>query len=284
MLLSPLHRWSGRPRTPRRAGAPRGTGALGRIGGTVGLRLAVRRGGSATGPLSAALLAAFGAVSALHLASLTAETDLLTKLTKPALMPMLAAYAVARGASRLLVAALLLSCAGDVLLQVGADVAFLCGMACFGAAHLCFVGHFVRGGALSSPARVRAAATAYGAVWLTGIALLWPDLGALRLPVAGYGLLLAATAATAVGLDVRAAVGGALFLFSDTLIAFDIAEWPRPPMAGLWVMATYITAEFLLVIGALRRPWPAGREAGRERAGRGVEPPRPARGSSAAPG
>lgn len=199
-----------------------------------------------------ALLAAFAAVAAAHLAALPAGAELLEHLTKPALMPLLAAYAYAAGAPRLLVAALLLSCGGDVLLQVGGDTPFLLGMGCFAAAHVAYVTLFVRGGALAPRRRTRTAGAAagYGVAWAVLIALLWPDLGDLRVPVACYSLLLASTAVTAAGIGVRAAAGGALFLLSDTLIATDVAGWAQPPQASFCVMATYIAAQYLLATGA----------------------------------
>ncbi|GAB2623458.1 hypothetical protein GCM10027168_64300 [Streptomyces capparidis] len=221
---------------------------------------------------SRALLAAFGGVSAVHLAALTGDAERAARLTKPALMPMLAAYAAAEGAPRPLVAALLLSACGDVLLQVAGEMPgetpgeaapFLLGMGCFAAAHVCFVARFLRDGALSSResrSRAGAAAAVYGAAWLLTLAVLGPGLGELRLPVAGYGLLLAATAVTAAGTGPRAAAGGALFLLSDALIAAGIARPRQSPRARLWVMATYIAGEFLLATGArrgIRAPAPA---------------------------
>ncbi len=58
-----------------------------------------------------------------------------------------------------------------------------------------------------------------------------------------------------------AGLGGALFMLSDTLIATGVAEWPQPPRPDLWIMLTYIAAQFLLATGTLRaleaRPFPA---------------------------
>src|SRR4051794_26180906 len=90
------------------------------------------------------LLGSFVAVGAAHLASLPAHAGMVEQVTKPALMPLLAAYAAARGAPRLLLAALMLSCGGDVLLQTGGDTPFLLGMVCFAAAHVAYVTLFVR--------------------------------------------------------------------------------------------------------------------------------------------
>ncbi|GGZ34313.1 hypothetical protein GCM10010365_64050 [Streptomyces poonensis] len=55
-----------------------------------------------------------------------------------------------------------------------------------------------------------------------------------------------------------AALGGFLFLLSDTLIATGVAEWPRLPRPDLWVMLTYLAAQYLLARGAL---WTLGARA-----------------------
>ncbi|MGW2363884.1 lysoplasmalogenase, partial [Streptomyces phaeofaciens] len=49
----------------------------------------------------------------------------------------------------------------------------------------------------------------------------------------------------------------------DTLIATGVADWPQPPRPEVWIMLTYIAAQFLLVRGTLaerRAPVTAYRE------------------------
>lgn len=80
--------------------------------------------------------------------------------------------------------------------------------------------------------------------------------GADRLfgPVLGYGGCLTLMAVLATGVDRLAGVGGALFFVSDSLIALDaFTGWYHPPVAGLWVMATYTVGQALLMAGVLRR-------------------------------
>lgn len=201
-----------------------------------------------------AALAAFVAVAAAHLAALSVLPEgagTVEDVTKALLMPSLAAWAALRGGPRTLVAALLLGCAGDVLLQFGGDTAFLAGMGCFAAGHVCYLTLMARRGAFSVPGRTRWAAAGYTLVWLAAIIVLWPGLpSALRVPVALYSLLLTAVAAGGAGLGTAAAaVGGGLFLLSDTLIATRLAGLPQPPAAGFWIMLTYIAAQFLLAAG-----------------------------------
>ncbi|MDV5144752.1 lysoplasmalogenase [Streptomyces sp. SBC-4] len=195
---------------------------------------------------SRALLVAFGLATAVDLISLLVGAELGHQIAKPLLMPLLAAYALTRGAPKLLIAALLFGWGGDVFLLFDADWAFLVGMGSFAGGHVCYLVLFGR----------RRTSTLLGAGYaaaLVGtVALLWPDLPAdLRIPVAGYSLLLTAMAYRASALGRAAGLGGALFLLSDTLIATGVAEWPQLPAPDFWVMLTYIAAQYLLTVGVL---------------------------------
>ncbi|HET9381862.1 MAG TPA: lysoplasmalogenase [Streptomyces sp.] len=222
-------------------------------------------GGRAAGPFPGprGLLAAYAVAAAVDLAALLADADGGHTLAKPLLMPLLAAWAALSGAPRLLVAALLCGWGGDVLLLSGADPAFLAGMGCFAAGHLCYLALF-RTYARAEPrarARARLLVPGYAVVPAVAVTLLWPGLPAgLRLPVAVYSVLLTATAcAAAVRVGAVAGLGGALFLLSDLLIATGVAGWPQLPRPDFWVMLTYIAAQALLAAGALaaRRSRPA---------------------------
>jgi uncharacterized membrane protein YhhN len=194
------------------------------------------------------LLVCFALAAAVDLASLLAGADTGHRIAKALLMPLLAAYAGVRGAPRLLLAALLLGWCGDLALLSDADPAFLVGMASFAAGHVCYLVLFRR------TARVRDARLvgAYVTALVALVVLLWPGLPAgLRVPVAGYSLLLTAMAYGATRLGPPAALGGALFMLSDTLIATGVADWPQLPKAAFWIMLTYIAAQFLLVRGVL---------------------------------
>lgn len=195
-------------------------------------------------------LVAFVVCSLAHLIALAAEITWLEWSTKALLMPTLAAWVWLNNGSRLIVAALLLSAGGDIALQFDSESVFILGMAFFAAAHVCFVGFFVRAGAVAAIRRRWFIAAGYGVVWAILVAALWPGLGDLRYPVAGYSLLLTANAIVSAGYRVRTGLGGALFLISDALIAFGLADLPRPPLPGMWVMATYIAAQYLLASGA----------------------------------
>ncbi|WP_326706517.1 lysoplasmalogenase [Streptomyces cyaneofuscatus] len=200
------------------------------------------------------LLGAFLVAAAVDLAGLLAGLDTVHLVAKPLLMPLLAAYAAVRGGPRLLIAALLFGWGGDVFLLGDSDLVFLVGMGSFAVGHVCYLTLFGREQARMARTRASlAAGIAYAVVLAVFLVLIWSDLPAeLRVPVAGYSLLLTAMAWRAGVLGRYAAAGGALFLLSDALIATGIAEWPRLPAPDFWVMLTYIAAQLLLALGVLR--------------------------------
>ncbi|WP_405494350.1 lysoplasmalogenase [Streptomyces sp. NBC_00096] len=214
------------------------------------------------GPAAGVLLGAFAVATALDLGSLLAGWHPGHLIAKPFLMPLLVGYVVYRArattgrAPRLLIAALLFGWGGDLALLFDADPAFLIGMGSFAAGHVCYLVLFGRG--RPSPAL----GAAYALALVSTVTLLWGDLPAdLRVPVAGYSLLLTAMAWRSGAPGLRAGIGGALFLLSDTLIATGVAEWPQPPRPDFWIMATYVAAQYLLATGTLAPERAYGREA-----------------------
>ncbi|GAA2930823.1 hypothetical protein GCM10020221_28290 [Streptomyces thioluteus] len=214
------------------------------------------------------------AAAGVHLGALLTGATPVARATKPALMPLLAEYVLVRGGPPLLAVALLLGCAGDVLLQAGGETAFLLGMGAFAAGHLCYLGLFARHGARhgarptgrtgptaapgapgrsARPGAPGVPAVGYAAAWAGTTALLWPGLPErLRPPVALYGLLLTAMAYGALRTGRRGAAGGALFLLSDTLIASGLAGWPQARTPQFWIMLTYLGAQALLADAVVR--------------------------------
>ncbi|MCC9706202.1 lysoplasmalogenase [Streptomyces sp. MNU76] len=201
------------------------------------------------------LLIAFGVVVGVDLGSLAAGFDVGHLVAKSLLMPLLAVYAYTRGAPRPLIVALLFGWGGDVLLLSDAEPAFLAGMASFAAGHVCYLVLFAGLGKPGRRAYGAAFGVAYGLALVVAVASLWPVLPAeLRLPVAGYSALLTTMAWAATRLGLVAGLGGALFVVSDMLIATGVAEWPQPPRPDLWIMLTYLAAQYLLTRGVLGTP------------------------------
>lgn len=143
---------------------------------------------------------------------------------------------------------LMLSLGGDVAL-LWPQQGFLPGLVCFLLAHLAYLAAFTRQQRLvarTGPFLV------YAGVAAAVLGLLWPGVpAALRGPVLAYVLCLGAMAAQTAVLwrcapdDVaarRLALGGALFLVSDALLATNRFALPLP-LASLWILVTYWSAQ-----------------------------------------
>jgi len=194
------------------------------------------------------MLALYAVLATAHIIASAFDITWAEWATKPLLMPLLAGYVLVHKGPRLVVAALLLSAAGDVALQfTSPDALFLVGMGFFAAAHVCYIAYFARHGTRSGQ---RWVIPGYLLVWATLIVWLWPDLAALQIPVAAYSLVLFSMGATSTRLGLRAGLGGAFFVLSDTLIAVGLAghELPGP---DIWVMLTYAVAQLLLATAAV---------------------------------
>lgn len=198
------------------------------------------------------LLGVFGALAVARLAAIPLDLGPTARWSMFVLMPVLAAWVLVQRGPVLVAIALLFSCGGDVLLGSGDDW-FIYGMASFGVAHVCYVTHFVRAGALPAVRRRWYVLAGYLLVWAALVVWLWPALGDLRIPVAVYSLLLGATAVLSSGLGWVTGIGGALFFVSDSFIAIlDITGRLTLPLPGMWIMVTYIAAQALLAVGTVR--------------------------------
>lgn len=85
------------------------------------------------------------------------------------------------------------------------------------------------------------------------LALLGPHAGALLAPVALYGLVLAAMAATAAWHGRLVAIGGALFVLSDSVLGLGrFLPGYDFPLHDLVIMTSYLAAQGLIAAGVLR--------------------------------
>lgn len=129
------------------------------------------------------------------------------------------------GTRTLVALGLTASLAGDLCLALPGD-RFLAGLAAFLAAHLLYVGAFLRGATAASMVAAAPPAAGYCAIAVLLFAYLRPGLGRLRLPVAGYALAICAMAAAACARGFAdqcglAPLGATLFFASDGILAVD---------------------------------------------------------------
>jgi uncharacterized membrane protein YhhN len=149
----------------------------------------------------------------------------------------------------LIIAGLMCSLVGDVLLMLPSD-RFAAGLAAFLVAHVCFTGAFLSTGGTRATPRVAAAFATYLAALL---AVLLPRAGTMAVPMAVYGVALVGMGwqaterwhAVRTGAAARAAAGGVCFVLSDSALAFDRFAAPFHA-ASLVIMTTYIVALWLL--------------------------------------
>ena len=202
--------------------------------------------------IASALLAIAAAPWALAL-------PLLAFVFKPLTTLLVIAHAWPRGREtpvvrRWVLAGLVLSLAGDVAL-LWPRQGFLPGLIAFLLAHLAYLASFTRVQRLARPAWPF---IVYALVAAAILALLWSGVpAALRLPVAAYVVCLVSMAAQATAVWRGAqgtpaarragwlAMGGALFVTSDALLAVDRFSVPLTA-ASLWILATYWIAQWAI--------------------------------------
>ena len=192
------------------------------------------------------------------------QSQKMQRFFKPLCMPLLALLyllCAGREASFLIIVGLLFGMLGDIFLLSDDSKNFLLGAGSFLAGHICYTAAFLRhtNWTLLSGGMAwgMAAAAALYAVYLCLVARkLMPSLnGAMRPGILAYmGVILLMSISSFLlmlskGIPASAVpfVGSLLFILSDTVLAFSVfqkkAHWP--------VMPTYLSAQFLIMLGAL---------------------------------
>ena len=199
----------------------------------------------------------FALVSIVHVVALAVDAEVWAAPSKLVLMPLLAlavfwgGYGSRWGTTyTLLFLAIALSWLGD-----GAGTFFPSAptvpmmLLFFGLAHLCYIWLFWRRLAVR-PLPMWSAV--YGVWWVALLLVLWPNLGALLIPVALYGLVLGGTAAAASRCHPVIVWGGAFFLASDTILAFRLfMPDAMPGWTSPLVMITYCLGQGLIAAGVV---------------------------------
>jgi uncharacterized membrane protein YhhN len=215
-----------------------------------------------------ALMVAYGVAAAVNVTGAFIDSDLLTGLTKPLLMPLLMAWllvTVRAGGGfdptlRWLSAGLTFAWFGDLLLMGDGDGFFIAGIAAFLAMQACYVLAITR---IRGPGLVRAwkiAVIPYALIWIAINVLVSDGVGVLRIPVlvySGVALFMAVAALDLVlrvprPLGWRVAWGALVFVLSDALIAVT-AFGPLTESATMsaLIMATYTIAQAMIITGVV---------------------------------
>lgn len=215
----------------------------------------------------------FVIVASGNLISHIIESEDLELYTKPALIPILMIYMVVASQEKkallnFALGALLFSWIGDVILifQERGENYFIFGLVAFLLAHLIYIFTYrkakwsvVENGLLPTQ-RMRYVFI----LVLAGCGLVYvllPNLGGLTVPVIIYAAVIVAMAIIALsryGHTSKSSfswvfIGALLFMLSDSILAINRFLDPIP-MAGFWIMLTYITAQFCIVQGLLQHP------------------------------
>ena len=200
---------------------------------------------------------AFALVTAVHLVSQLLGHRQIADLTQVLLMPLLALVLLRATRAprsrevRLVLVALGFSWLGDTLPRLAdGDAALLTMIGCFLLAQLVYAAAFwpsLHRSVLGRPL----ALLPYLLAGATIVGLSAREAGALLPAVAVYALAILAMAVLATGRGRVAAIGAAVFVLSDALIALDAFGVLTLPAHAVWVMATYVAAQVLLVLGVL---------------------------------
>nr|WP_210768011.1 lysoplasmalogenase [Cellulomonas humilata] len=196
-----------------------------------------------------------------HLIAQLAGAEAFAQVSQWLLMPALGAVVVTatrwpRGhLVTWVLVALGLSWLGDLVPSlVGDDAAFLVMVGFFLLAQTAYVVAFAPAVRASVVHRRPVLLLPYAAVLVALVALCAPGAGSLLVPVAVYGGVLTAMAVLSTGLGRVAAIGGAVFLVSDALIALEafVPSWELAGQ-GFWVMLTYVTGQGLIAAAVVSR-------------------------------
>lgn len=183
-------------------------------------------------------------------------------VTKPLLMPLLLmAVWMQRKLlvkAQWIIAALFLSWAGDVLLQMKGM--FIPGLVSFLLAHICYIFYFLklkRGtkGLLQLQPLIGIPVLVYILIFLY---LLYPFLNTLKIPVTIYGITIGTMLLMSINtqrkINPAAAVlffnGAFQFVLSDSILAVNMFAYPSA-ILSLCVMITYASAQYLIVRGSM---------------------------------
>jgi uncharacterized membrane protein YhhN len=184
---------------------------------------------------------------------------MLRRVTKCALMPLLAVCYIlfAKTASPLVIAAIFFGFAGDFFLLLTTHRwAFPAGIAAFSVGHVFYIASFLHAMPNTPAFSVFVLLGLVSATYATILLIyLWKGIPRkLRPPSILYVLIIGSMASCAFLYALTgastiyrlAAIGGLLFVASDSMLSIDAFRRPIPHRS-IWVMSTYIAAQTLIV-------------------------------------
>ncbi len=147
--------------------------------------------------------------------------------------------------------AIFFSWLGDVFLATPGESGFLVGLGCFFLAHVAYVFLILRS---LKEKRLPWLTAIFALWWASFVLILAPFAGSLLIPIAVYGLVLAAVASTAWMANRLVAVGALFFLASDSILGLSMFI----PGFTFWqmdfvIMLSYLLGQGLIAGGAIRR-------------------------------
>ncbi|MBL8149609.1 MAG: lysoplasmalogenase [Blastocatellia bacterium] len=195
------------------------------------------------------LLSSAAYVASLHMLPYTGS--FLVKSLPIFILTFIASKAISKTTGKLLIAALLLSAAGDIALALKDGKYFVTGLGLFLLAHVCYIPAFLLEAKLTRLKSPTVVVTTFLliAYSLTISSLLEPNLGSLQIPVFLYITVITSMGiASAVRSFDLVFLGAIFFIASDSMIAIN--GFFRPIVgAKYWIMLTYYIAQFLITEG-----------------------------------
>jgi uncharacterized membrane protein YhhN len=200
----------------------------------------------------------FWAIGIIHVFGQYTNNELLTTLTKPLIVPLLAVFYFDKQYKPLFLTALACSWLGDLFLMGDGKLFFILGILSFWGAQLCYLYLITKEIQLPLKAifSIKNAALPiilFGTYFVVAMSLLSAKLGILSLLVSGYALTLTAIGVMSMLLWKHSKnsktrmllLGVVLFIASDSMIAFNTFYFEEN-IFKYWVMTTYIPAQFLI--------------------------------------
>jgi uncharacterized membrane protein YhhN len=213
------------------------------------------------------LIVAFCVVSSGDVLALLMSGDTLHRTLKPFIMITIGGYYLysvrKEGLSIAVLGAIFLSWLGDVLLLFSEELYFKSGLSAFLLAHICYIISYRQHKKKKDDALMKIQKVRFSLpIILAGTGLmvvLWPHLDEFRLPVFLYAVVLIIMTLNALfryGHTTLESfwlvfVGAILFMVSDSILAIGKFIFATAHFA-VFIMATYIVAQFLIIEGLIR--------------------------------